>query len=217
MEQIMPKHMKIILILLILTKTTETTCENSTFVELKTPLFHTLKNDPVYLEYVTIVTAGILGSLYVCYNCLASSYRLRNFTWKESHYSSTDHSFRNLNAWSYYHIPKMSLADMKYYIDTLLITLSIKYCGTDDPTDYHDNLARLDILSRFNLYQFRFFRKIIRSFPEYKAHILSTIQRIKRNPSFKANLSNIQGFKQGELVLFLTEEEKWIKAESELI
>lgn len=207
----MLKHIKIILMLLILANTPKTTCEDHTFVGLPESFFRISKNHPFYLEYLTFVTAGIIGSLYVCYNCLTSSYRLRNFTWKESHYSPTEHSFRNLNAWSLYHIPKMSLSDMKYYVDSLSIALSVAYSGTDDPTDYHDKLAHLDILSRFNLYQFKFFRKIIRTFPEYKEYIIATIKRTEYNPTFKAHLSGVQGFNPGGLLLFLTEEMKRIE------
>lgn len=183
---------------------------NDTFVEHKEAV-SALKNDPLYLGYIGFVAAGIFGSLYVCYSCLKDSYRLRKFIWKESYFSSDDHSFRNLNAWSLYSLAGLSLQNMKYQVEDFLMELALGYAGLEESHDYHDRLARLSILSRFNLYQFSFFRKIIRTFPEYEMHVTKTIERAKCNSLFKAKLECIQGFESGGLLLFLREEKKRMK------
>jgi hypothetical protein len=189
---------------------------NDTFVEHKETM-SILTNDPSYLSYLGFVAAGLVGSLYVCYSCLKSSYLLRSFIWKESYFSSDDHSFTNLNAWSLHSLAKLSLQNMKYHVEDFLMELALGYAGTERSHDYHDKLARLNILSRFNLYQFRFFRKIIRTFPEYEIHVTKTIERARCNSSFKAKLEKIQGFESGGLLLFLREEDKRIKGRCEAL
>jgi hypothetical protein len=160
----------------------------------------------LYRGYTALVAGAVLSCLYMCYKKLRDAEKLRTFVWKQLEVSIDEHSFCALNTWSLKALQNLSLTEMKDRVKFFVVALSSPYEEKGYSEEHAEHLARLDALNRFNLYQFVFYRKIIRHWPEYATHILKTVKRLNYNKAFKQKVDDIQGFDHGEFTSYLIRE-----------
>lgn len=170
-----------------------------------------LQGDKWFAGYCSFVTIAAIGCAYVTYQCLKSARSIRSFIWREINLSSEEHNFKPLNKWSREHLHQLSFSHMQSVMHMFLLNLLLDTVIREQAQEWQYHKARMQVLQRFNLYQFAHYRKLIRKFPEYGEHISQTIALVNNNPAFKDLLLNLQGFASGEFIGFLLREARIVQ------